>query len=138
MTDPQPLGLRRGARRGDHGTFITPHDGSPSEPVAPIGTDTTRTTPNEPQTRQSSDATARAKAAYDRRPKVIFRGVDQATYDKLRAIYKHQLHQPGGIEGWSEWGRQLLATFVTQYEQDHGELLSAGSVLLPSGRPGAE
>jgi len=67
-----------------------------------------------------SAAAARAKAAYDARPKVVFRGVDQEVNDKLRAIYKHQLHQRGGVEGWSEWGRTVLEGYIGDYERVHG------------------
>lgn len=148
MTPPtaQPMSLRRGgAKRGNHGTILTsaPADPTPSES---IGTDTTRT--ERPPARAASsstprqaaaaapvsDAAARAKAAYDAKPKVIFRGVDKETADKLQAIYKHQLHQPGGVEGWSEWGRILLRDLVAQYEKKHGPV-EVAPVKLRSGRP---
>lgn len=142
MTSPQPMQVRRrGAKRGDHGTYVVPA-AAPAEttPAGPIGTDTTRLVePTASSWRRRtaaapSDATARAKAAYDARPKVIFRGVDEDTNDKLRAIYKHQLHQPDGIEGWSEWGRTILAEFVAQYERTHGEMTGGGHVELHPGR----
>lgn len=114
-TAPQPMNIRRqGAKRGDHGPYI-----DPETPTDYIGTDTTRAarTP-----RGAGDSTARAKAAYDARPKVIFRGVEPDTDAKLRAIYRHQLHRPGGIEGWSEWGRTLLDDFIDRYEREHGDV----------------
>lgn len=74
-----------------------------SVPTGLIGTDTSPVTARgrrrgTSQTTTQSDATARAKAAYDARPKVTFRSVDEDTAAKLRGIYKHQLHQPG-VEG---------------------------------------
>lgn len=149
MTRPtaQPMSLRRGgAKRGSHGTILTPVSADPT-PSESIGTDTPRT--ERPATRAASsstlrqtaaapvgDAAARAKAAYDAKPKVIFRGVDKEIADKLQAIYKHQLHQPGGVEGWSEWGRILLRDLVAQYEKKHGAV-EVTDVKLRSGRPKA-
>jgi hypothetical protein len=78
---------------------------------------------------------AAAKAAYDAKPKIIFRGVDEELYFKLRAIYKHQLRSADGVEGWSEFGREvLLRGFVAQYERDHGPMAGGEEVRLPSGR----
>lgn len=65
---------------------------------------------------------------------MIVRGVDQEVYYKLRAIYKHQLRSPDGIEGWSEFGRQLLSDYVDQYEAQHGEMTGGEDVELPPGR----
>ena len=149
MTSPQPLQVRRrgGAKRGDHGSYVTaePPESAetptaaptPSVPSASIGADTARSgrtrgrrTVGAPVT----DAAAAAKAAYDAKPKVIVRGVDEDVYYKLRAIYKHQLRTPDGIEGWSEFGRQLLRDYVDQYEHEHGEMTGGENVELPAGR----
>jgi hypothetical protein len=81
-----------------------------------------------------SDAGARAKAAYDAKPKVTFRAVDEETVGRLKAMYKHQLHKPGGIEGWSEWGRSLLEQIVDRYEQTNGPLPTGQDVQLRRGR----
>jgi hypothetical protein len=137
---PQPMAVRRrgGAKRGDHGSYVTPVAPAlnVSEPSSRIGTDspapsnrggsTAATTP--------SDSAARAKAAYDAKPKVVFRAVDEDTVDRLKAIYKDQLHKPGGIEGWSEWGRSLLERIVDQYEQDNGPLPTGHDIQLRAGR----
>jgi hypothetical protein len=149
-SSPQPMQMRRrgGAKRGDHGSFVGADatQAGPTEPAATptasgaIGTDSTRSTtePAAPPRRRVAkpvaDATAAAKAAYDARPKVIFRGVDEETYYKLRAIYKHQLRSADGIEGWSEFGRHLLSHYVDQYEQAHGEMTGGETVELPPGR----
>ncbi len=141
MTSPQPMQLRRrgGAKRGDHGSYVAPTEPSdvptPSDHSESIGTDHSRSAANRgAQPEITSSATARAKAAYDAKPKVIFRGVDEEVDAKLRAIYKHQLHQPGGVEGWSEWGRTVLEEFVAQYEQRHGAMAGGESVQLRPGR----
>lgn len=140
-SSPQPMQVtrRRGAKRGDHGTYVTTvaGDTTAATPSGVIGSDNPRST--NPSRRRvpkpTTDAAAAAKAAYDARPKVIFRGVDEDLYYKLRAIYKDQLHRPGGIEGWSEFGREvLLRQFVDQYEQAHGEMSGGEDVELPAGR----
>ena len=74
------------------------------------------------------------EAAYDAKPKFIVRGVDDDVYYALRAIYKHQLHSPDGIEGWSEFGRHLLRDYVDQYEKQHGDMTGGEDVELPPGR----
>lgn len=144
-SNPQPLKVRRrgGAKRGDHGSYVA------TEPASPPAADAT--TPPAAATDASatsssavgrprrvgkpvSDVTAAAKATYDAKPKVIFRGVDDDTYYALRAIYKHQLRTPNGVEGWSEWGRQLLCKFVEQYEAEHGAMTGGEDVKLPAGR----
>ena len=146
MTSPQPLQVRRrgGAKRGDHGSYVTPEPPdrpetppTPSAPSESIGTDTARS--GHARSRRTvgapvTDAAAAAKAAYDSKPKVIVRGVDEDVYYKLRAIYKHQLRTPNGIEGWSEFGRQLLRDYVDHYEQQHGEMTGGENVELPAGR----
>lgn len=149
MTDPQPMKLRRGgAKRGDHGSYVTPEpqaeagpptsgDNAPApEPSRSIGTDTPRSVTRTRRVGKSiTPAAAAAKAAYDAKPKVIFRGVDEDVYYKLRAIYKHQLRSADGIEGWSEFGRAVvLQSFVDQYEQVHGEMAGGEDVELPTGR----
>lgn len=154
MTQPQPMQLRRGgAKRGDHGSYVAPPppdqadadvDTTPTAPTAPtaltesIGADNAPSAAVEPRGRRTvtpaGDATARAKAAYDARPKITFRGVDEDVAGKLKAIYKDQLHRPGGVEGWSEWGRSLLAEIVTQYEQRHGDMSGGEDVQLRAGR----
>lgn len=144
-SNPQPLQVRRrgGAKRGEHGSYVAPEaPEAPETPVAPtpsasIGTDTPRSgrTPGRRTVgKPVTDAAAAAKAAYDAKPKVIVRGVDEDVYYKLRAIYKHQLRTPEGIEGWSEFGRQLLRDFVDQYEKQHGEMTGGEDVELPAGR----
>jgi hypothetical protein len=129
---------------------------TPSVPISPIGTDPTSVNafdtiahnpvqsdpilsndrnaqPSPPY--RPTDAAARAKAAYDAKPKVIFRGVDEIVNGKLRAIYKHQLHQPGGVEGWSEWGRlAVLEAFIAAYERENGKIDADPSVQLKAGR----
>ncbi len=150
MTDPQPMKLGRGgAKRGDHGSYVTPEPqaeaglpaaaadpGSAPELSRSIGTDTPRSVTRTRRVGKSiTPAAAAAKAAYDAKPKVIFRGVDEDVYYKLRAIYKHQLRSADGIEGWSEFGRAVvLQTFVDQYEQAHGEMAGGEDVELPTGR----
>jgi hypothetical protein len=145
-SNPQPLQVRRrgGAKRGDHGSYVAPEASESAEapaspaPSASIGTDTTRSGRSRGRRavgRPVTDAAAAAKAAYDAKPKVIFRGVDEETYYKLRAIYKHQLRSPDGIEGWSEFGRAVvLQQFVDQYEKEHGEMTGGEHVELPAGR----
>lgn len=148
-SSPQPMTVRRrgGAKRGDHGSFVgaEPTQAVAQEPAVgadtsgTIGTDNTRSARavagRRRATKPATDATAAAKAAYDARPKVIFRGVDEETYYKLRAIYKHQLRSADGVEGWSEFGRAVvLQRFVEQYEQVHGEMTGGEAVELPSGR----
>lgn len=153
---PQPMQLRRGgARRGDHGTFVSAEQRVPtteSEPSASAAMADKHSKPDvlgaapelesiqravsvlngSDDTGTASSALARAKAAYDAKPKVIFRGIDAETNDKLRGIYKHQLHRPGGIEGWSEWGRSVLAQFVADYEAEHGTVeIETASRLRP-------
>jgi hypothetical protein len=146
MTSPQPMQVRRrsGAKRGDHGSYVTPTAPTPtapapvSEPSGPIGSDGS----DRPATRTRqrrvgkpvTDAQAAARAAYDAKPKVIVRGVDEDVYHKLRAIYRHQLRSPDGIEGWSEFGRHLLRGYVEQYEQEHGQMTGGEDVELPPGR----
>ncbi len=144
-SSPQPLQVRRrgGAKRGDHGSYVAPEapktpktPGAPT-PSASIGTDTARsgrTRSGRTVGKPVTDAAAAAKAAYDAKPKVIVRGVDPDVYYKLRAIYKHQLRSPDGIEGWSEFGRQLLRDIVEQYEKEHGEMTGGENVELPAGR----
>ncbi len=149
MTDPQPMKVRRrgGAKRGDHGSYVVAEPQAQAAPAAPaddgpapqpsrsIRTDTTRSVTRTPREGQSiSPAASAAKAAYDAKPKVIFRGVDQDVYYSLRAIYKHQLRSVDGIEGWSEFGRKLLRDYVDQYEQVHGEMVGGQEVTLPTGR----
>lgn len=146
MTSPQPMQVRRrgGAKRGDHGSYVAPAtppaSSTPavSEPSGPISSDASdRSAPHAPRRRVGkpvTEAQAAARAAYDAKPKVIVRGVDEDVYYKLRAIYRHQLHTPGGIEGWSEFGRQLLRNYVVQYEQQHGEMTGGENVELPPGR----
>lgn len=149
MTDPQPMKLRRGgAKRGDHGSYVAPEpqaepgrrtsaDNAPApEPSRSIGTDTPRSVTRTRRVGASiTPAAAAAKAAYDAKPKVIFRGVDEDVYYKLRAIYKHQLRSADGVEGWSEFGRAVvLQAFVDQYEQVHGEMAGGEDVELPTGR----
>ena len=151
MTSPQPMQMRRrgGAKRGDHGSYIAPEVETPAaqqterpapsmEPSGAIGADTPRSAVASSRPRRVgkpiTDAAAAAKAAYDAKPKVIFRGVDEDVYFKLRAIYKHQLRSPDGLEGWSEFGRQLLRDYVEQYEQTHGEMTGGEDVELPVGR----
>lgn len=132
---------------------------TPSGPISPIGTDPTPLDtvgtvgtigPNPvlsdsilpkdrsaqpPPPYRPTDAAARAKAAYDAKPKVIFRGVDELVNGKLRAIYKHQLHQPGGVEGWSEWGRlAVLEAFINAYERQNGKIDADPNVQLKAGR----
>lgn len=145
MTNPQPLQVRRrgGAKRPDHGTYVAPA-ASPATTTTPaasvpsdaIGSDVPE--PARPARRRastsSSEARRAANAAYDAKPKVIVRGVDEDVYFKLRAIYKHQLRGPDGIEGWSEFGRQLLRDYVQQYENEHGEMTGGEDVELPPGR----
>jgi len=145
-SNPQPMQVRRGgAKRGEHGTYVAPAATAAGPPPAsrpaprsePIGTDSARTSGGRSRVKAAapiSDATARAKAAYDAKPKVIFRGVDEEINAKLRAIYKHQLHQAGGVEGWSEWGRGVLQQIVDQYEQVHGEMTGGEDVHLQPGR----
>jgi len=142
MTSPQPMQLRRrgGAKRGDHGSYVAQTEASQvpttSDPSRSIGTDNSpsRSSADSGTPPVTSTATARAKAAYDAKPKVIFRGVDEEVDAKLRAIYKHQLHQPGGVEGWSEWGRTILEEVVAQYEQHHGNMAGGETVRLRPGR----
>lgn len=143
MTSPQPMQVRRrgGAKRGDHGSYLAPTAAPPaptSEPSGPISSDTSDPPAARARRRRAgkpvSEAQAAARAAYDAKPKVIVRGVDEDVYYKLRAIYKHQLHAPNGIEGWSEFGRQLLRNYVEQYERQHGEMTGGEDVELPSGR----
>lgn len=129
---------------------------TPSGPISPIGTDPTPVNAFDtighdpvlsdpilsndknaqpPPPYRPTDAAARAKAAYDAKPKVIFRGVDEIVNGKLRAIYKHQLHQPGGVEGWSEWGRlAVLEAFIAAYERENGKIDADPSVQLKAGR----
>jgi hypothetical protein len=146
-SSPQPLQVRRrrGAKRGDHGSYVAPETTPPArprpEPSAPepsgsIGTDGHRTTAARARRggKPITEGAAAAKAAYDAKPKVIVRGVDEDVYFKLRAIYKHQLRRPDGIEGWSEFGRQLLRDYVERYEQAHGEMTGGENVKLPAGR----
>ncbi len=155
--NPQAMQVRRqgGAKRGDHPAFVSGPNRDDDVSV-PIGTETPRkisagpipiiptvsdpiaTVVPDPALRppeaKITDATARAKAAYDAKPKVIFRGVDTEVNGKLRAIYKHQLHQPGGIEGWSEWGRTILEAVIENYEHAHGPLVVEPASPLRSGR----
>ncbi|SOD72877.1 hypothetical protein SAMN05892883_2196 [Jatrophihabitans sp. GAS493] len=141
---PQPLNMRRGgAKRGNNGSYVTPAPVAPaaevSEPSDRIGTDTARTTSAPARGRRTvtprpSDAAARAKAAYDAKPKVIFRAVDEDTAYKLKAMYQDQLHKPGGIEGYSEWGRVMLKQLVDQYEQANGPLPTGHDIQLRPGR----
>lgn len=142
-SSPQPMAVRRGgAKRGDHGSYVTPVAASPaevSEPSGRIGADTARTGAAPARGRRTvtptpSDAAARAKAVYDAKPKVIFRAVDEDTAYKLKAMYQDQLRKPGGIEGYSEWGRALLKQLVDQYEQDNGPLPSGQDIQLRPGR----
>jgi hypothetical protein len=146
MTQPQPMQVRRrgGATRGDHGSYVAPTV-PPTAPATPASTPADSSSaigPDVPAGRSPrrsraaavSDAQRAAAAAYDAKPKVIVRGVDPDVYYKLRAIYKHQLHSPDGIEGWSEFGRQLLRNFVEQYESEHGEMTGGEDVELPPGR----
>ena len=147
---PQPMEVRRrtGSKRGDHGTYVAR---TPAAPAAPA--DTTATRQSDTSTaigsdgaehsgsRQRrrvaqpvSDAQLAARAAYDAKPKFIVRGLDDDVYYALRAIYKHQLHRPDGIEGWSEFGRHLLRDYVDQYEQQHGDMTGGEDVELPPGR----
>ena len=148
-TSPQPMQVRRrgGAKRGDHGTYVAPtaapeapQPAATARPAASgrIGTDGSDTSVA-PRRRSRaaapvSDAQRAASAAYDAKPKVIVRGVDVDVYHKLRAIYKHQLRSPDGIEGWSEFGRALLRDYVEGYEQEHGEMTGGEDVELPAGR----
>ena len=143
MTSPQPMQMRRrgGAKRGDHGSYVAGEPDQPtsaaSAPAAAVGADATR--PAAAGRRRVgkpiTEAAAAAKAAYDAKPKVIFRGVDEELYFKLRAIYKHQLRNADGIEGWSEFGRAVvLQQFVDQYEQVHGRMVGGEDVKLPPGR----
>ncbi len=143
-SSPQPMQVtrRRGAKRGEHGTYVTPAvqparetATSAATPSGPIGTDSSRSAGRRRVAKPVTDAVAAAKAAYDARPKVIFRGVDEDIYFKLRAIYKHQLRSAEGVEGWSEFGRAVvLQRFVDSYEQVHGEMSGGEDVELPSGR----
>ncbi len=142
MTSPQPMQLRRrgGAKRGDHGSYVAQTEvfqaPTTSDSLGSIGTDSpsSRSSVDRGTPPVTSNATARAKAAYDAKPKVIFRGVDEEVDAKLRAIYKHQLHQPGGVEGWSEWGRTILEEVVAQYEHHHGNMAGGETVRLRPGR----
>ena len=140
---PQPMAVRRGGvKRGDHGPYVAPVAASApalSEPSSRIGTDRSRSATPSARARRpvqptSSDAAARAKAAYDAKPKVTFRAVDEDTVDQLKAMYQDQLHKPGGIEGWSEWGRTLLKQLVDQYEQANGPLPTGQNIQLRPGR----
>ena len=162
MTDPQPMKVRRrsgpksGAKRGDHGRYVALGSPTPADPVAAMSTDdlvagdadrsadehsarartaqrrepaaTTTAKPPSPAQRQS-------KADYDARPKVIFRGVSQDTYLKLRAMYRRQLGDKDGVLGWSEWGWHILDGVVAQEEQQRGELDTDVDIELPVGRP---
>jgi len=134
------LRRRGGAKRGDHGSYVTPTEVSQApttlDSSGSIGTDSSssRSSVDRGTPPATSYATARAKAAYDAKPKVIFRGVDEEVDAKLRAIYKHQLHQPGGVEGWSKWGRTILEEVVAQYEQHHGNMAGGETVRLRPGR----
>lgn len=144
MTTPQPMTVRRGGtKRGDHGSFIapvappaaeTPSDTIGAGSVRAGASRTRRAVERGSASATTMDATARAKAAYDAKPKVIFRGVDEEIADKLKAIYKAQLHSPEGIEGWSEWGRTVLADFVADYERRHGPVSGGEAVALRAGR----
>ena len=140
---PQPMAVRRGgAKRGDHGPYVAPVAAPApevSDPTGRIGADTAQPVAAPARGRRTvtptpSDAAARAKAAYDAKPKVTFRAVEQDTVDRLKAMYKDQLHKPGGIEGWSEWGRCLLEQIVDQYEQANGPLPTGQDVQLRPGR----
>src|SRR5206468_2947503 len=109
--------------------YVAPEPSKPAQaPAAPTPSEPGRTdTPRSGRGRRTvgkpvTDAAAAAKAAYDAKPKVIIRGVDEDVYYKLRAIYKHQLRTADGIEGWSEFGRKLLRDYVDQYEREHGEM----------------
>lgn len=142
MTDPQPMKVRRGgAKRGEHGSYVAPDAARAASPApvaaGTIGTDTTPAAATRPRRvgKPITAAQAAAKVAYDAKPKVIFRGVDEDVYHSLRAIYKHQLHTAEGIEGWSEFGRHLLRNYVDQYEQVHGEMAGGEEIELPTGRP---
>jgi hypothetical protein len=152
MTSPQPMQMRRrgGAKRGDHGSYVAPAAETPearrpqkpapnSKPSGANRTGTPRSAGAASGPRRVgkpiSEAAAAAKAAYDAKPKVIFRGVDEDVYFKLRAIYKHQLREADGVEGWSEFGRAVvLQQFVDQYEQVHGKMTGGENVQLPAGR----
>lgn len=149
MTNPQPMQVRRrgGAKRGDHGTYVAPTAPPAATPATKtptlsassgsIGSDVSvPASGRRPRrvARPVTDAQAAARAAYDAKPKVIVRGVEEDVYYKLRAIYKHQLRTPEGIEGWSEFGRQLLRDYVEGYEQAHGAMSGGENVELPPGR----
>ncbi len=151
ISSPQPMEVRRrtGSKRGDHGTYVAP---TAAGPAAAAAADATATRQSDTSAIESdgakrsgsgrgrrvvqpvSEAQLAARAAYDAKPKFIVRGLDDDVYYALRAIYKHQLHRPGGIEGWSEFGRHLLRDYVDQYEQQHGDMTGGEDVELPPGR----
>jgi hypothetical protein len=140
---PQPMAVRRGgAKRGEHGSYVAPVTAPPAEVPEPsdrIGADTPRPVTAPARGRRTvtptpSDAAARAKAVYDAKPKVIFRAVDEDTAYKLKAMYQDQLRKPGGIEGYSEWGRAVLKQLVDQYEQANGPLPNGQDIRLRPGR----
>lgn len=141
MTNPQPMQVRRrsGAKRGDHGTYLVPTapaDAAADTSGAFSAEESDSTSENRRRRRAPasvSEAQRAASAAYDAKPKVIVRGVDEDLYFKLRAIYKHQLRRPDGIEGWSEFGRQLLRDYVAAYENEHGEMTGGETVKLNPG-----
>lgn len=161
MSDPQPMKVRRrdGVKRGDHGTYVAPETHADTD--AGGDTDTITEAPAAGADRAAAESRSRqranerrsqvdktsassitpgqrqSKAAYDARPKVIFRGVSQETYLKLRAMYRRQLRDDDGVLGWSEWGRYILDGVVALEEQQHGELDTAVAVDLPVGQPPA-
>lgn len=146
-SSPQPMEVRRrtGSKRGDHGTYVAPTAAGPaaaadatatrrSDTSGAIGSDGAGPRRRKRVAQPVSDAQLAARAAYDAKPKFIVRGVDDDVYYALRAIYKHQLHSPDGIEGWSEFGRHLLRDYVDQYEKQHGDMTGGEDVELPPGR----
>lgn len=160
MSDPQPMKVRRrgGAKRGDHGTYVAPETHSDTDAGGDTDTITetaaagagraaaeTRSRQRGDGRRSRADETTstitpgqrQSKANYDARPKVIFRGVSQDTYLKLRAMYRRQLRDDDGVLGWSEWGRYILDGVVALEEKRHGELDTAVEIALPVGQPPA-
>ncbi len=148
-SSPQPMEVRRrtGSKRGDHGTYVAPNPATPAAPAetTPRQSDTSGAIGSDGAERGGSgrrrrvaqpvsEAQLAARAAYDAKPKFIVRGLDDDVYYALRAIYRHQLHSPDGIEGWSEFGRHLLRDYVDQYERQHGDMTGGEDVELPPGR----
>jgi hypothetical protein len=140
---PRPMQVvrpRTGVARGDHGTFTDPVAPQSERPAAgssrpdPDVSESTTADLRAAGSRTTSTA-ASSKANYDARGKIIWRGVDDETYGKLRAMYREQLRREDGIDGWSEWGRYVLQRMVAEYETRHGELDPTAHVALRSGRP---